>query len=295
MITVAEAFETFRQRLELTETESDDAQRRHSSVRECIRSRFQIDRDFLTGSYARHTKTKPLKDVDIFFILSEKETQWHSKEPKEVLAAFEDCLVKSYGRDQVEEGRRCVTVEFQKSYQTQDPDGKVLSIDAVPAFDVGGHYEIPDRTLGKWIPSDPEIHKEEATAKNKQLDGKWVPLVKMVKRWNREAGKPIKPMFLLEVMAQELLDPPFNSYPDEIQRFLSAAQPEIEHDWPDPAGLGPLVSDQMDAAKRGAARKAFRDAERLAVQAIRAEQQGHFGEALELWSRIFGARYFPTS
>ena len=26
---------------------------------------FHIDRDFLTGSYKRWTKTKPLKDVDI--------------------------------------------------------------------------------------------------------------------------------------------------------------------------------------------------------------------------------------
>ena len=76
----------------MTETESEDAQRQHSIVRECIRARFQIDRDFLTGSYARHTKTKPLKDVDIFFILGEKEKQWHSEKPNEVLAAFEDCL-----------------------------------------------------------------------------------------------------------------------------------------------------------------------------------------------------------
>lgn len=293
MISVAEAFDMFRQRLELTQTESDDAKRRHQEVRECIRGGFQVDRDFLTGSYARHTKTKPLKDIDIFFVLGPDEKHWREKAPGAVLKAFEDCLVKKYGRDDVERGRRCVTVEIDKKNQTQDPDGKVLSIDAVPAFDVGGHYEIPDEKLGKWIASDPEVHKEEATAKNKALDGKWVPFVKMAKRWNREAKKPIKPMFLLEVMAQELVDPPFNSFPDEIQRFFSAAQVGIDQDWPDPAGLGPLVSDQMDASKRAEAKSALRNAERLAVQAMRAEQQGRTGEALQLWRQVFG-RYFPT-
>jgi predicted nucleotidyltransferase len=294
MITVAEAFDTFRQRLELSATESEDAQRRHKEVRECIRAAFEVDRDFLTGSYARHTKTKPLKDVDIFFVLGPNEKHWRSEPPSQILGEFEKCLAKTYGQDQVERGRRCVTVELDKKNQTQDSDGKVLSIDAVPAFDAGSHYEIPDGTLGQWITSDPDIHKEEATAKNKQLGGKWVPFVKMLKRWNRQVDKPIKPMFLVEVMAQDLVDPPFNSYPDEAQRFFSAAQDGIEQDWPDPAGLGPPVSDQMDAAKRSAAKQALRDAERLAVQAMHAEQQGRVGDALQLWRQVFG-RYFPTS
>ncbi len=294
MTSVADAFETFRQRLELTKTEREDAQRRHNEVRECIRARFQVERDFLTGSYARHTKTKPLKDVDIFFVLGPDEKHWHKKAPSQILGAFEDCLVEKYGRDQVDRGRRCVTVEFDKKNQTQDPDGMVLSIDAVPAFDVGNHYEIPDGTLGKWIASDPEVHKEQATAKNGELNGNWVPLVKMLKRWNREADKPIKPMFLIEVMAREMVDPPFNNYPDEVIRFFSAAQSGIDDDWPDPAGLGPNVSDQMDGGRRATAKQALRDAERLAVQAQRAEQQGHNSDALRLWRQIFGS-YFPTS
>lgn len=294
MMTVTEAFDAFRQRLELTQTEREDAQRRHTEVRNCIRGGFGIARDFLTGSYARNTKTKPLKDIDIFFVLGKSEQHWRGKPPNAILAAFEKELLKAYPREDVEKGRRCVTVEFDKVYTTQDQDGKVLSIDAVPAFDVGGHYEIPDGVLGKWIESDPEVHKEEATAKNKQLSGKWVPFVKMCKRWNRNAGKLVKPMFLIEVMAHGLVDPPFNNYPDEVVRFFSAAQAGIDEDWPDPAGLGPLVSDQMDAKARSEAKQAFRDAERLAVQAVRAEQQGRIGEALRLWRQIFGS-YFPAN
>jgi hypothetical protein len=294
MITVEEAFEKFRQRLELSETEKQDAIRRHNDVRECIRAGFDIERDFLTGSYARHTKTKPLKDVDIFFCLGEKDRHWRGKPPAEVLNAFEKCLAEKYGADNVEPGRRCVTVEFEKRNPTADEEGKVLSNDAVPAYELENCYEIPDRDLGKWIKTDPDIHKEKSTAKNKDCGGKWVPLVKMLKRWNRSADKPIAPSFLIEVMALELVDPPFTTYPGEVRRFFAAALGGIMKDWPDPAGFGPPVSDQMTAHKRAKAAEALRAAEVKAARAVRLEQQGKTSEALALWREIMG-KYFPTS
>jgi hypothetical protein len=218
MITVTEAFEKFRQRLELSDTERANAIKRHTEVRECICGTFGVDRDFLTGSYDRHTKTKPLKDVDIFFALADKEKKWREKPAHEVIDAFVACLRGKYGKDAVDRGRRCATVEFEKN--TKDEEGKVLSIDAVPAFELDHRYEIPDRVLGKWVKTDPEIHGEKSTAKNKALDGKWVPLVKMIKRWNRSAGGPIKPSFLIEVMAHDLVDAPFTTYAREVQRFF---------------------------------------------------------------------------
>lgn len=294
MITIAEAFDKFRQKLELTETEKRDAQNRHTEVRDCIRAKFDVKRDFLTGSYGRHTKTKPLKDIDIFFVLGSKEAHRRKEAPSKILDAFESCLIEKYGNDKVERGRRCITVEFDKVYQTQDQDGKILSIDAVPAFETSDHYDIPDDNLGKWIESDPEIHSQKATDKNKELDGRWKPLVKMLKRWNREAKKPIKPSFLLEVMAQQLIDPPFSSYPDEIINFFSNARETIGDVWSEPAGLGPPVSDQMDQAKVSAAKEALRNAEKIADRAKRAESLGNISEALSLWRQLFGS-YFPLS
>jgi hypothetical protein len=81
MLTTAEAFEKFRKRLELSETESQDAAKRHTEVRDCIRAEFDIKNDFLSGSYRRHTKTKPLKDVDVMFVMGEKEKHRRSKPP----------------------------------------------------------------------------------------------------------------------------------------------------------------------------------------------------------------------
>lgn len=295
MLTTKQAFDKFRQRLELSDREQKDAEKRHAEVRKCIRVGFQIDTNFLSGSYRRHTKTKPLKDVDIMFVLGEDERWRRDEPPIETLEAFEACLREDYADNQVEIGRRSVSVEFEKNYYPEDHDGKVLSIDAVPAFELsGGDYEIPDKSTGTWIKTNPDKHREQATAKNKALDGSWVPLVKMVRGWNRASGRPIKPSFLVEVMAEDLVEAPFSTYADEVRNFFAAAEATIGRTWPDPAGLGPPVSDQMTPALLAEARKALQEAQRKATLAFRAEATGRQGEALQIWRDILGD-YFPLS
>lgn len=293
MLTTTEAFEKFRQKLELGETEKKDAARRQTEVRDCIRGGFDIKTDFLSGSYRRHTKTKPLKDVDVMFVLGDKE-EWRRDEPPiETLQAFERCLKKRYS--EVEICRRAVTVEFEKIYYPDDHEGKVLSTDAVPAVDCGGgDYEIPDKVTGTWIKTNPEKHKEQATAKNKELGGRWVPLVKMAKGWNRANEKPVKPSFLIEVMAEELVEAPFSTYPDEIRNLFAALEANLGRTWPDPAGLGPPVSDQMTPEHVTKARKALQEAQRKATLARRAEETGRQGDALAIWREVLGD-YFPLS
>jgi Second Messenger Oligonucleotide or Dinucleotide Synthetase domain len=296
MLSTRDAFDKFRQRLELSDTEQKDAARRHADIRECVRRGFAIQDDFLSGSYRRHTKTKPLKDVDVLFVLGEKEKWRRDKPPVDTLQAFETLLKGKYpGNGQVEIGRRSVSVEFEKSYYPEEHDGKVLSIDAVPAFELeGGNYEIPDKITGTWIKTNPHKHKEQATAKNKALDGCWVPLVKMVRGWNRASGRPIKPSFLIEVMAQELVEPPFSTYADEVRNFFAAAEANIGRAWADPANLGPPVSDQMTPAFIAEARKALQEAQRKATLAFRAEATGRQGDALRIWREILGD-YFPLT
>lgn len=296
MLTTGQAFDKFRQTLELSDTEQKDAAKRHNEVRECIRSGFDVKNDFLSGSYKRHTKMKPLKDVDVMFVLGENEKWRRGKPPIDVLQAFEKCLKKKYAEQgQVEIGRRSVTVVFEKNYYPDDHDGKVLSIDAVPAFECGsGDYEIPDKVTGTWIKTNPGTHKEQATAKNQELDGHWVPLVKMGKGWNRANGDPIKPSFLLEVMAEGLIEKPFSNYPDEVRNLFAAMEANVGEIWPDPAGLGPAVSDQMTSERIAEAKKNLREAQRKAALAARAEQTGRQGEALRIWREILGD-YFPLS
>lgn len=296
MLTITQAFEKFRQRLELSETERKDAARKHTDVRDCIRGGFDIAADFLSGSYSRHTKTKPLKDVDVMFVLGSEDGWRREKSPTDTLDAFVTCLKSKFaGKGQVTRGRRSVTVEFEKLYYPEDHDGRVLSIDAVPAFDLGKEvYEIADAVSGEWIKTSPGVHQTQATAKNKSLDGRWVPLVKMAKGWNRAHDKPVKPSFLVEVMAEKLAEGPFSNYPDEIRNLFAAMESTIGDTWPDPAGMGPPVSDQMTAELVAVARAKLHDAQRLATLARRAEQMERQGEALRIWRDVLGD-YFPLS
>ena len=77
MLPVDEAFRKFKSRLELNAREQANASARQTEVRDYLDTNFKIDRSFLTGSYARWTKTKPLKDVDIFFVLKASEDHYH--------------------------------------------------------------------------------------------------------------------------------------------------------------------------------------------------------------------------
>lgn len=71
MLTLDEAFRKFKSRLELNDKEQKNASARQQEVREYLDTKFSIANSFLTGSYARYTKTKPLKDIDIFFVLKD--------------------------------------------------------------------------------------------------------------------------------------------------------------------------------------------------------------------------------
>ena len=63
---------------------------------------FAIADDFLTGSYKRWTKTKPLKDVDIFCVFADSERARYrtDKSPSIILADTEKVLAAEVRRRQ---------------------------------------------------------------------------------------------------------------------------------------------------------------------------------------------------
>ncbi|MFU3725984.1 nucleotidyltransferase, partial [Pseudomonas aeruginosa] len=63
--------------------------------------------------------------------------------------------------------------------------------------------------------------------------------------------KPVKPSFLIEVMALECLYGGWGgSFDREIQSFFATLADRVHDEWPDPAGLGPAISNDMDAARK---------------------------------------------
>ena len=299
MLTVDEAFRKFKSRLELNEKEQKNASARHTEVRDYLGTKFNVDRDFLTGSYARHTKTKPLKDIDIFFVLNEDEKPYRSKAPSVVIGDFYDALVEKYDKDAVRKQNRSVNVDFGVVVDADDnTDYRVVSVDVVPAFAAGDDYEIPDNGSGKWIKTNPETHASKATAAHQAYSNEWKGLVRMVKYWNnnaRHGEKPVKPSFLIEVMALQCLYGGWQGRFDyEIQGFFSTLADRIFEEWPDPADLGPAISEGMDGAGKQRARELLMAASSSATISIDHARRGRNGEALKAWRALFGPK-FPLS
>jgi len=283
---VDEHFVKLKSNLEITKSESQLASRRQNEIRDHVGAHLTLDRTFLTGSYARHTKTKKLKDVDIFCVVKADGLDADLRElsPWDALTRLQHILAEKYTSPAPTIGRRCCSVQFSS-------EDDVPSFDVVLAFDrAGGGYEIPDRFASDWIATDPEIHKTEATDKNAACDGKWIPVVKMIKGFNREWDKPVRPSFLLEVMALELIRPPFTRYQDEIVLFLANAAERVTESWPDPAGLGPDVNSSMNHHEKTTAASRLRDALAVAERAVALEDDGNERAAIDAWREFFGRR-----
>mgnify|MGYP001232434533 CR=1 FL=1 len=302
MITIDEAFRKFKSRLELNQKEQDNASARHKEVREYIGKRFAIADDFLTGSYRRNTKSKPLKDIDIFFVLKESERgRYREKAPSVVLEDFRKEMAANWGEHAVKKQGRSVGLDFgvYVDPETDNTDYRILSIDAVPAFKSGEDYEIPCTDSGKWIKTNPKIHEEKAVAANQAYASEWKGIVRMLKYWNNNKkhgqDKPIKPSFLIEVMALQCLHPPWSSQFDrEFEAIFSTLADRITDEWKDPAGLGPPISNGMDAARKQRARTMLQAAAAEARVAINHTKAGRNGAALDAWRALFGPK-FPLS
>ena len=292
MLTVSQAFDKFKRRLELSNTEQADASSRQQRIRSIMNGAFDVDHDFLTGSYSRHTKTKPLHDVDIFVVLSNDEAHYLDEHPSNVLTAVQRALAEEYGQQRVALQRRSVRIDFGVSL-VDDLTGRVMSFDVTPAFAQDDHYVIPDCTTGDWMPTDPRVHATKATDANAAFDGHWKPIVKMIKKWNDHHDKPIKPSFLIEVMSLELLTDWAGSYPRELKAWFATAIDAIDQTWNDPAGLGHPVSDRMaaDASQRAVARLALKQAESACTQALNHDRAGRTGAALDTWQDLFGLAF----
>ena len=278
---VDDAFDKLKSNLEITQTESKLAQTRHQLVRDHIEGSWKLVDHFLTGSYDRKTKTKKLKDVDIFVVVDPAGPQGSlaNDTGREAVLALRELLASRWS--DLDADDNVVTI----SYGDED----VASYEVAPVFPrTGGGYRMPNGA--GWMDTDPQEQAALVTAKNKDCDEKFVPFVKMIKGINREAEDPIEPAFLLEVMGLELVLEPFGRYPDEIRFFLASVADRIVDDWEDPVGVGPNVNERVAVQCRHQLSAMVRGWLVVAEEALLLEYEGKERAAVEKWRELFGWR-----
>ncbi|MBF4592012.1 CBASS oligonucleotide cyclase [Curtobacterium sp. VKM Ac-1395] len=276
---VDDAFARLKATLEITDVEASTAAKRHRLIRDHIRERWDLEDDFLTGSYDRHTKTKKLKDVDVFVVIDPDGPQGSLADGTgyAAIAALRDILAPRWEVETDDVVARIV-------YSAEE----VASYEIAPAFATTDGYLIPNGN--EWMETNPSIHADLVTAKNQEFGGIFVPLVKMLKGINREYDEPIQPSFLLEVMALDLCIAPAQNYANEVQFFLAGAADAVRDDWADPAHLGDDVNKHMSPADRESASRMFTEWNLIAENAIALDEAGHSSEAVNEWRSLFGNR-----
>jgi len=96
-------------------------------------------------------------------------------------------------------------------------------------------------------------------------------------------------------MALDCMQGPFGgAFTEEFQFFFATLSDRVDEDWPDPAGLGSAISQDMTAARRAKAKEALKNAAGAAANARHLTRTGKNGEALQAWRNLFGPK-FPLS
>lgn len=284
-LSVAGAFDLFASRLEITDLQQSTVSVRQQAVRAAVERRLHVLESFLTGSYRRHTMIGPLTaaDVDLFCILDAG--YHHPAGQAALLDMVRRALRETYSKTpRISPNGQAVTIRFTD-----------FVVEVVPAFyRQGGGFLIPSSNERRWIETDPKVHEAFIANANAIHDGKLVPLIKMIKAWNRNSGSRLS-SFYLELMVESILrGMRIADYPGVVAYVFWRAQEVVRWKLLDPAGLD---GGQVNGLARGSVPEAVAALARtyeLALDAVRLEQSGLARSSKERWRQVFGDP-FPAS
>jgi hypothetical protein len=281
--TIAAAFDELRQNLEITGLQTKTGSTRQTEVRNAVEAGLGVLDSFLTGSYAKSTMISPLSeaDVDIFVVLAAD--YYNRYTPAGLLTEVRRVLRQRYTQTpEINPDGQAVTISFSD-----------FKVDVVPAFHrQGGGYIIPNSPSG-WISTAPTVHLDQVTRENARHNGLLVPLIKMLKGWNRICGNRLRG-FYIELMTMKVLaGVTISDYPSGVRYVFDKGRDAVRYTVMDPAGFG----DQVQPLRNGTVEQAvglFQTSYDIAVRAEAWARQGFYvHSAVDEWRRLFGD-YFPT-
>ena len=284
-MSIATILEHFAQALELTTAERERADYQQRALRETLRARVPgVSRDFLAGSYARHTAIRPLHDIDLVIVLERAARPAVLPPPSSILREVRSALQGAYPSHELPVlQNRSVHIEFT---------GTGIGYDLVPAIaDVGRPdvLRIPDRGRDDWIPTSPERHIEWGRRANEAAGSKLKPLVKFLKAWRRAHRVGIR-SFHLEVLCGRLLTSPPGDYARGLSFLFQALPDAVRRTCEDPADAGGPALDQGFAPDdRQRVCNALADARSSFAAAVSAANGGSASVARTTLDRLFGS------
>jgi hypothetical protein len=222
----------------------------------------------------------PEADIDVFVVLSPD--YFTRYRPAALLDQLRSVLLKSYpATPRVSRNGQAVTITFTD-----------FRVDVVPAFHrQGGGFLIPDSPNDQWLSTDPVKHDTVLANSNAAHSGAMVPLVKMLKGWNRNIGGAFDG-FYLELLCVDILNGvSISDYPSAVRYVLDKGREKIRSKLFDPAGLGGQVNGLATLGTVDEAVSRFTTAYTRSVKAETLARENRTALAFDEWKKVFGDRF----
>ncbi len=203
-ITVSERFETFLENITLTTGQITDGTTKRGSVCKVLNSKYyssnsETANSFYVGSWAKYTRIRPPRDVDVLFQLPkatyDRFQQRTGNKQSQLLQEIKTALAASFPKTDVRGDGPVVKVPFQ-----------TFAVELVPAFKLDtGRYYIPITTNGgSYKTFDPDAESEYVKTSNTATNENTRELIRMMKCWQSYCSVPLK-SFYIEIVAVEFL------------------------------------------------------------------------------------------
>ncbi|HEY1690181.1 MAG TPA: hypothetical protein VGF95_15105 [Solirubrobacteraceae bacterium] len=284
------AFNTLQKNVNVPAEHDKRARERRNVFKAAFRpsSRTDVERVFASGSLARGSQIDPIHDVDMVVVFDASEhPAWGTVGSSAIDALLEvrgqvhELLHHENGT--VAQAVRRVDVKNHslKCFLDDPEEEDAFTVDLVPAIAHGDHLLIPEVASEGWVESDPEYLIRAVAARHADW-GRFVPLVRVLKRWNCDHGKLMKSL-VVEVLALQHLREA--ERPQALHAFFTAARMRIHEPVVDPAGHCGVIQPDLDCA---AAYDALDEAESWAYKAAIAQQRDEPELAQCCWAEVFG-------
>jgi len=166
---------------------------------------------------------------------------------------------------------------------------------AISGFPSIAYYLIPDGT-GEWMRTDPRVDSTNITRVNLRHDGKFLPILRLLKYWNnRTNNKPRLPSYYFETIVMKVFDyaPVTSGIPEGIKYFFTWGPGYLQGSCVDPKGLGPNLDASVSWETKSKISSAMKQAEDCASYALAYNQSGQNERAIHWWKQVFGPG-FPS-
>lgn len=289
---ILEEFEKFRSKIEPTEQEKTSISASHNRIRNILTNSTDINivDSFLTGSYARQTMIRPLKDVDFFVQVHYEKHKNNS--PYQLLRKILILFKKAYPLTPFSITSPCVTAKFNYCH-----------FEIVPAIGFTDNeelFKIPDKSGTGWQKTYPKIPDKWMTQENKKAGGLFIPTIKILKRWRDIHCRPLRSFHLEMLIRMAFEHYEINNYAEGVLAFFERTNyllglykntPFVQ----EPGRSGIYVDQYLYdiPIMLGDVRRRISTDYNTARKAFEYMNKGMIGASKNAWRNLFGSSFCP--